>query len=214
MEWKEKIIYAVIICLLGGIIGYLICSALNKSEIPAIPKTPEIETVGPVVPDTVFQIDAAKARELRLVYRRIRDLQGKINYMKDNPEIVIKEVPRNDSDDYMDMPLFESSKKFSFRDLGVDNQDSSFVYGTVWAYSPLPVEAFTASMTVRWSDFFDMNYKPAWEKKIVSVRKTSTLKGLSAGIIATGAIAAAFALDNPYIAIGGLAGGSFIILYF
>lgn len=210
---KEKIIYALIIALLGGIIGWLLCGYFNKSDIPAIPKTPEIQVIGPVAPDTVFQIDAEKARELRLAYRKIRDLQGTVKYLKDNPEIVVKEVPRKEKN-LDDLPLFESMKSFEFKNLGLDQEGKPFVFGSVLAYSPMPVEAFETSMTVRWADYFDLNYKPTYESKIVSVRKNSILKGLTAGIVATGAIAAGFALDNPYIAIGGLAGGSFIILYF
>ena len=211
---KEKIIYALIIALLGGIIGWLLCNYFNRAELRQIPKTPEIESIGPVRPDTVFQLDPEQAKQLREAFAKIRMLKSEVKYLKENPEIVIKEVTREEKDDYMDMPLFESTKEFNFTNLGLDADGKPFVFGSVTAYSSMPVEAFENSITVRWQDYFNMNYMPAYESKIKLARKTSTLKGLTAGIVATGAIAAAFAWDNPYIAIGGLAGGSFIILYF
>lgn len=212
---KEKIIYTLIICLLGVVIGYLIYPALNKAEEgPTIPPPTELDIIGPVPPDTVFQVDAEKARELRQAYRRIRELKADLKYLENNPEIIVKEVARDDSGDYMEMPLFESRKDFAFKDMGTDQNDSAFVYGTVWAYSPLPVEAFTASMVVKWSDYYEINVIPVWKKKLTYTRKVSTLKGLSAGLVSAACIALAFTNDNPYLGIAGLAGGSFIILYF
>lgn len=211
---KEKIISTLIIAALGIIIGYLVYPAINKTDPPAAPPTTEDDLIGPVVPDTVFQIDAASAKELRQAYNKIRKLYSHINYLNKNPEVAIKEVEREKKKELKDLPLFESRKDFAFKNMGTDQNDSAFVYGTVWAYSPLPVEAFTASMVVRWSDYYDINLTPVWEKKLAYTRKVSTLKGLSAGIVAASGIAAAFAFDNPYIAIGGLAGGGFIILYF
>jgi len=200
--------------ILGIVIGYLVCLQFSKPSAPEELRIVETDQIGPVTPDTVIRIDPAQAKELRKAYLNVESLKRQLKYLKDNPEIEIKYVEREKSDDYMDLPLFESSKDFEFINLGVDLENKPFVYGTFSAYSPLPVESMTSSLTVRWSDYYELNMRPKWDLRLKEEKRTATLKGLSAGIVAAGGLAAGFYWDNPYYAIGGLALGSGIIIFF